>query len=400
MLKYCPYCGSEIACAGKFCISCGAGIPEELLKTGGEGKADFQNAGKEFYGSSGPGGTGSQHVNTQSAGRGGAYNKPFIFKPYTEQNEQAFTILIPHDWHVEGGIFRPNPLAPGAGLAQGVQEPFVNMAIMKDPSRKVMLHYLPSTRYYNLMDPFFPPGSTCNGMIVLPFMSAEEFLMRVIIPQIHPGAYNITITDKRTSPSLIKKCQEQTGDAARYMQYNYDSIILDLTYEDNGIKYREKIITATVYYSLYNTSMWENKDTKLLRAPVEEFDTWEPIFNMIESSVKVNVQWAVASSQGVRERAMRARETQNYIQDTYRQIAENKQKVQAEINKEYYLFFTQRDEYVNPYTGTVETDTSKWSNRWVSDRGYILYTDENSYDPNNDQALDLGYFKTSRPRPR
>lgn len=57
---------------------------------------------------------------------------------------------------------------------------------------------------------------------------------------------------------------EQTGSAAMYMQYNYDSIILDITYEYNGEKYREKIITATVYYSLYGTSMWENKDTKVI----------------------------------------------------------------------------------------------------------------------------------------
>lgn len=96
-----------------------------------------------------------------------------------------------------------------------------------------------------------------------------------------------------------------------------------------------------------------------MRAPVSEFDKWEPIFNMIESSVKVNIQWAVASSMGVWERTMRARETQNYINDTYRQIAEHRQRTQAEINHEYYLFFTEQDEYVNPYTGDVERDTSK-----------------------------------------
>lgn len=40
----------------------------------------------------------------------------------------------------------------------------------------------------------------------------------------------------------------------------------------------------------------------------------------------------------------------------------------------------------------------KWANRWVSDRGYILYTDENSYDPNSDPTIDFGYFKNEQPQ--
>jgi hypothetical protein len=184
------------------------------------------------------------------------------------------------------------------------------------------------------------------------------------------------------------------------MQYNYDSIIMTLTYEEEGITYKEKIMTATIYYSMYNSSMWENQDTKYIRTPSGEFDRWEPVFSMIESSVRVNMDWLIASNRGVRERSMRARETQQYIQNTYREIIEHKHKVQSEINKEYYLSFTNQDEYVNPYTGDIETDTNLWKNRWVGEGGYILYTDDSFYDPNTDANLNLGYFKPSSIRAR
>jgi len=398
MFKFCPYCGSELKLIVKFCVNCGAPLPEEIAGSGKNGGTDSRKAGtgKEEYS---PDQSGVKRSQTYEK-KEGPVKKTLIFKPYTEQNEQAFTMLIPHDWYVEGGIFRPNPLAPGAGIAQAVQEPLLNMAIMKDPSRKVMLHYLPAGRYYDLRSPGFPPGSTCNGMVVLPSMRAEEFIYNIILPQIHPGAGNMNIIEKKVPSALIKKWQDMTRQNAQYMMYNYDGIIMDFTFEENGVKYRERVITATIYYTMYTSSLWENKDTKILRAPAEEFETWEPIFNMIESSVRVNMQWAVASEMGVRERSMRALDTQRYIQDTYSEILENKRRVQSEINKEYYLFISGQDEYVNPYSGKVETDTNEWHHRWVSDRGYILYTDEYSYDPNNDPSLELGYFKSSKPRAR
>ena len=381
MIKFCPYCGNELKCVIKFCTGCGAPLPEEFSQS--PDPAQTHTATPPPY----------RHEEKP-------YQKPVIFKPYMEQNEQAFTMLIPYDWHAEGGIYRPNPIAPGAGIAQSIQEPFLNFAIMKDRTRKILLHYLPCNRFYDLRDPCFPPGSTCNGMTVLPAMRAMDFLTAVIIPQIHPYAVNIQVLDCKNSPSLIRKWQEHTAQNARYMQYNYDSIIMTITYEEEGIRYKEKLITATIYYSMYTSSMCENQDTKYIRTPADEFDTWEPVFNMIENSVRVNMDWLIASNRGIRERSMRARETQQYIQNTYREIIEHKHKVQSEINKEYYLCFTNQDEYVNPYTGDIETDTNQWKHRWVGESGYILYTDDSFYDPNTDSNLNLGYFKSSGIRAR
>lgn len=390
MIKFCPYCGNELKCVIKFCTGCGAPLPEEFSQS--NMATQYDHSGTKCQGIAPEKG---EYRHEEKP-----YKKPVIFKPYMEQNEQAFAMLIPYDWHVEGGIYRPNPLAPGAGIAQSIQEPFLNMAIMKDRTRKVLLHYLPCNRFYDLRDPFFPPGSTCNGMTVLPSMRAADFLTAVIIPQLHPYAVNLQVIDCKSSPSLIRKWQEHTAQNAQYMQYNYDSIIMTLTYEEEGITYKEKIMTATIYYSMYNSSMWENQDTKYIRTPSGEFDRWEPVFSMIESSVRVNMDWLIASNRGVRERSMRARETQQYIQNTYREIIEHKHKVQSEINKEYYLSFTNQDEYVNPYTGDIETDTNLWKNRWVGEGGYILYTDDSFYDPNTDANLNLGYFKPSSIRAR
>ena len=101
-----------------------------------------------------------------------------------------------------------------------------------------------------------------------------------------------------------------------------------------------------------------------------------------------------------RERARRAWETQRDVQDTLNQIADHRNETQAEIRNDQYLNMTSQEEYVNPYTGKVDTASNQWSHRWVNDRGDEFYTDYESTDPNSIQALRYAEWKRTPVRPR
>jgi hypothetical protein len=79
-------------------------------------------------------------------------------------------------------------------------------------------------------------------------------------------------------------------------------------------------------------------------------------------------------------------ENQMAVNKTMNEILEHRRKTNAEIRHEDYLMLTGQEEYKNPYTGDVETGSSAYSNRWQNSRGDVLYSDENSFDPNQTET--------------
>ncbi|MDI6756355.1 MAG: hypothetical protein QME78_18450 [Thermodesulfobacteriota bacterium] len=79
---------------------------------------------------------------------------------------------------------------------------------------------------------------------------------------------------------------------------------------------------------------------------------------------------------------------------------ENRRRTHAEIRYENYLFISGQDKYVNPYSGKVELDTSAYRHRWINNHGDILYTDENSHNPNEYEKRPNYEWKRTPARPR
>ena len=65
-----------------------------------------------------------------------------------------------------------------------------------------------------------------------------------------------------------------------------------------------------------------------------------------------------------------------------------------------FLTLTEQEEYVNPYTNEIEVGTNQWQHRWVNESGDVIYTDNESYDPNVDINLNRSDFKRSKIRKR
>jgi len=327
-----------------------------------------------------------------------------IFQRVAEPKENAFTLLIPKGWLVEGGILRINPLTQG-GAAQSIAAK-LDFAVKKDRQGSVMIRWLPDMLYFDARHSpagqmgLFPPGSNYQGMTVYPLMSAQQFLSQIVFPFAHPQASDAQIIQQQNLPKLAQNYQQRVLAFMPQMTFSYDAATMSLTYQESGSRYKEKMVTVIENWGQLGAGMWGNKETFLLRTPLNEFDQWQPIFSIIQNSVQLNTQWIVGELKGQIQRGQIFIETQQEIQRIGREIVAHRQKTNAEIHNDMFLTLTDQEEYVNPYTNQIEIGSNQWKHRWINESGEVIYTDDESYNPNVDINLNRSDFKRTPVRKR
>lgn len=330
--------------------------------------------------------------------------KTIIFRRQSEPRENAFSILVPHGWQTEGGIFRVDPTAQG-GAAQSIAAK-LDFAVKKDRQGSVMIRWLPDVLFFDMRHSpagqmgLFPPGSNYNGMTVYPLMSALQFISQVAFPYAHPGVSGVEIVEQKPLPGLAEKYQQRVRAVMPQLTFSYDAGIVTVTYRENGINYKEKIFAVIENWGQLGAGMWGNKETFFIRAPVNEFADWEPVFSVIQNSVIINRQWLAGEIRGQILRGKIMINTQREIQRIDREIVEHRQKTNAEIHNDMFLTLTDQEEYVNPFTGEVEIGSNQWRFRWENEGGDIIYTNDPNYDPRTDVNLNRTDFKLTPVRKR
>ncbi len=335
---------------------------------------------------------------------GGNKTSTVIFQRVSEGREKAFDLLIPKGWVTEGGIFRVDPTAQG-GAAQSIAAK-LDFSVKKDRAGSVMIRWLPDILYFDArMSPagqmgLFPPGSNYNGMTVYPLMSAQQFLTQIVFPYAHPQATAVQATEQQNLTKLAQDYQRRVQAAMPQMTFSYDAALLTRTYNEGGIAYKEKMIAVIENWGQLGAGMWGNKETFFIRAPAKEFAQWEPVFSIIQNSVRINPQWMIGEIRGQMQRSKVMLEVQQDVERIGREITENRQKTMAEIHNDMFLTLTDQEEYVNPYTNKVETGSNQWNYRWVDEGGDVIYTNDESYDPRTDVNLNRNDFKRTPVRKR
>jgi hypothetical protein len=319
-----------------------------------------------------------------------------LFERIIEPNENAFSILKPAGWLVEGGIIRLDPTAMG-GAGNSI-EAKLDFTLKKDQAGTVMIHWLPDMYYVDLQGSYvagmFPVGSTYNGMTVIPKMPALQFATDVMIRWNRGNVKNLVIKENKPVPKIIDVIRQ--ADAYLGMNFGYDAVILDYTYNENGIEYRERLLTVVQDMGPAFAGMWKNRNTIIVRSPASEFKKWEPVFCEINYSPVLNLKWIEGEVRGQIQRGEIATQTIQEINRIDQEIQQGHIKTNSEINHEMYLNLTGQEDYVNPFTNQSERGSNEWNYRWVNDLGNVIYTDEMSYNPNNDPSLHVQGYKLSK----
>jgi len=385
----CPGCGGAVAPDANRCPYCQQYLIHDQEREQGQGAA------------------------VESVRAGG-----ILFQRREEPNERAFSLLVPHGWLLEGGIFRAN-LMHQVVDAQSI-EAKLDLTAKQDADGRVLIRWCPDMKYCDMrMSPagmmgMFPPGSNYQGMLVYPKMTAQEFLIQFAFPGMHPQAEQVQVVEQRSEPLLVERYRSQMAALGLPAQFSYDGGVVTFTYVEGGVRYREDERVVIEDLGMMAGGMWSNKDTVIVRAPEEEYKSWEPVLRHIQESVELNHQWLAQeivnqeflsrsflnAQQASMARDRRMLEVQQHLQEMDRQIVEHRQRTNAEIHNDAYLTLMSLEEYVNPYTNEPEVGSNQWEHRWVTESGDVYYTDEQDDDRNVPSALNRSDWKRTPVRPR
>jgi hypothetical protein len=335
-------------------------------------------------------------------------DEPIVFRRQIEPREQAFSYLAPRDWIAEGGVFHVNPLTMN-GPANSIF-PKIDLTVKRDPEGTVYFRWLPVWIFADLRASpagqmgLFPTGSSYQGMRVQPLPGWPEFL-RELFNTLHSDAQNVEVAETRDLPSLaeiFRRRDPQVDSALRSLGLparTFSAGGLVIEYDERGTRYREALITVLID-NRGAALAWNNEYTHAMRAPAADAEVWRPIFNIMRQSVQLDAAWLNRVLEASTERTRIARETQEHVQRVGREIAANRERTHAEIRHESYLFLTGQEEYVNPFTQQIETDTNEYPFRWRTETGDLIYTEDRNFDPNRVGELNNVEWKQSPTRPR
>lgn len=319
----------------------------------------------------------------------------WIFQRKHEPKEYAFSLLIPKGWVTSGGIYRIDPTT-GGGSGNAIDAK-VDFSVMSDPDGRVMMRFLPDMNYFDMRySPagqmgMFPTGSNYNGMMVSPFQDAGSFIKNIVIPYVHPALGSYEEIGLRNSPELVEFTRKE--DAFIGILFTYDAGIMEISYEENGVSYREAIIAVTQDFGQIGAGLWKNRHTFFVRAPEQDFESWAPVFGVIINSLNLNMKWFIGEVRGQVERGETNAEVLRRLQQMDAEITNHKAQTNAQINNDMFLNLTGQEEYVNPYDNKIETGSNEWNYRWVNKDEEIIYTDDINYNPNQDLTLDRDDYK-------
>jgi hypothetical protein len=325
------------------------------------------------------------------------------FTRQLEPNERAFSILVPTGWTMRGGIFRVNAMQAGGPL--NAQEAKCDLLFTSDARGSVSFHILPDVVYAHvgIGGGFFPPGSSYQGATVRPFQSADAYL-RDLVAYLHPKAQNLTFAEVRRLPGEIQAMDRgmaylnsllgQLGGAQ--MTFKSDAAGATVEYVEDGVRYREVLLAGIVDMRAAQT--WKNTRTLAFRAPAAEWERWRAVMDVMRFSLRFNQDWVLKESQGQRERADIALKVFQEMNRIDAEIARRTRVNHEEIMNDDFLVLTGQEEYVNPHTNEIETDTNEFKYRWETAGGDRYYTNREDEDPN--VFLKRGDYKRTPVRPR
>ena len=339
-------------------------------------------------------------ANTPDASAGSA----LVFERRSEPREGAYTVLVPNGWEIDGGIFRVDALSSGGpGNAIAAKNDFT---VRKDRQGSVQIRWLPDVMFFDASQSpagqmgMFPPGSNYQGMTVYPVMPAPQFIVSLAFPYAHPNASNVQVVEQKPLPKLAQSYQQRVYSMMPGLTFTYDAAMVTFTYDEGGVTYYERMTAMVENWGQLGAGLWGNKESICMRAPKGELDRWEPVLSVIQNSIQINTQWLAGELKGQAQRGEIVANTQREIQRIEQEIYEHRRKTNEEIHNDMFLTLTDQEEYVNPHTNEVEIGSNQWKYRWVNEGGEVIYTDEESYNPNIDVNLNRTGFERTPIRER
>ncbi|MFH2092949.1 MAG: hypothetical protein ABIJ31_11355 [Pseudomonadota bacterium] len=308
-----------------------------------------------------------------------------VFEKKNEPKEHAFTIKVPKGWSMEGGVFRL--LAHEIGGPLNATESKCDLTLKSDSRGSIYFRILPDIVYAHpgIGGGFFPVGTGYQGAEIKPFVDAPTFVAQVFT-YLHPNAKKLKILKLQRLAGEKQALDQGMAHMNQIlnsinMQSNQSDVAGGVfEYMEDKIMYREVILSAVL--NMPAAVIWKNTRTLAFRAPAQNFNQWRATMDIIRFSIQFNLNWLIKEFQGQDQLARKAASVFKEMNRIDQEILQKSNINRNEIMNDNFLALTGQEEFVNPQTKEIETDTDAYRYRWKSPGGDMYYTNNEDDDPN------------------
>ncbi|MEM6458535.1 MAG: hypothetical protein AAF710_03995 [Planctomycetota bacterium] len=357
----------------------------------------------------------------QPAPAASSADTPTVFKKHTVtdpgmHNQPAFTMLVPEDWAIEGGMIRP-------GNQYFANTVFMNLELAAPDGRAVQ--FLPTMSFeFSNRQPAqnFSPTRSGNFYYPLP-ESPGKWLMEVAQAQPDPDVTNLRLVSEEPEPTMTQQLQQQSATMYQIAQqqnqtgaqlgmqtaFDTQATVVKLRYTEKGVELEEQVLVAWQYYIRFVNGQLEGGNWAIttmisLRGPVGSDYLTDPEMMTVFRTLRPDPKWQAEMNRHYAEMARIQRRGQEQRQRDWQRHNAKMQQIRQETNDIIATGHANREAIrdaghqrqvdavreVTPFDvgdGTQVEIPNHYENVYTDGAGRFVLTNDLNYNPNRDLNL-------------
>ncbi len=303
-------------------------------------------------------------------------------------NEEAFGLLVPEGWRMEGGIVWRSELS--------------NLALLQmrlsDPQGVRALEIFPNIPYtWNQQGYYgFPPGSLYLGSYVVQPLAPDDFVRLVLLPQVR-GKVSPKVIRTEPLPELARQVAPTVQEPGAMKQVAAARTRIE--YQEGARTIEEDIYCVIVYTqvpAMPGVTYWGAEHAFGFRAEKGQLDRQAALLQAVSASVRLNPRWfgqvlqvREAWVQNQMQAIRNAGELSRYIAQTTDQMSDaqmqawqNRRASEDRTADAFTQYIRGVETYRDPYSERDVQLPTGYHDVWASRDGQYILADDPHFNPN------------------
>jgi hypothetical protein len=306
---------------------------------------------------------------------------------------EAFGLLAPADWQLEGGVgWRLYPSAPA----------FVAIRV-SDPTHTEAWEIFPTLPFVwsEEENPSYPPGSHYLGNeVARPLDDPSDYVKRILLPRFRRNVPQPRIISTEEMPKVAEVILESSQEAA--IRKTCRAARTRVEYEEGGKTMQEDIycVLVSAYAPNIKTTLWGPERNYSFKAEKGKLDGHMQVFQTMVSSFRPNLRWfnryfqlvqillheQPDASRPASELGLYLMRTNDEITEPRRQVFERQQIAQDRVNASFLTYVQGLELFRDPFNGRAAELPAGYRYVWANSLGEVLLTADASINPNLNSA--------------
>jgi hypothetical protein len=316
---------------------------------------------------------------------------------------EAFSVLAPPQWKMEGGVaWRMYPSAPACVTLR-----------LSNATHTESWEVFPTLAFVWNDEgiPEFQPGSVYLGNeVAQPIDDPAAYIKRVILPRFRKDVPQPKVTATEQLPALASAVAVDTQEQAVEKKFRASRVRIE--YLEHGSMMEEDIfcVLSIAYAPLIKTALWGPERNYAFKAEKGKLDERRPIFQVMVSSFKPNLQWFNRYAQLVQfllqnqpdttrpvsDLSAYAARTTDDVTEPRRQAFLRQEATRERVNLACAQDIPGLEEFRNPLDNRPVLLPASYRDVWVNQQGEFVLCDDANFNPNSGVAT--GWLRVSRER--